>query len=50
MIESFASVTWNRQADDINEWKRMGEAFVLQKSQRMMMMMILCITSYFMLY
>ena len=27
---SFVGVTWNRQAVDRDEWRRLGEAFVLQ--------------------
>ena len=29
-ISSFAGVTWNRQASDRVEWRRLGEALVLQ--------------------
>ena len=29
-IESFAGVTWKRQASDRNSWRRLGEVFVLQ--------------------
>ena len=28
-IKSFDGVTWNRQAADRDEWRRLGEAFVL---------------------
>ena len=33
-LKSFAGITWNRQAVDRDERGRLGEAFVLQWTQR----------------
>ena len=33
-IGGFVRVTWNRQAADRDEWRSLGEAFVMQGIQR----------------